>query len=159
MTLEANPKTVEVLLVEDNLADVELTWRTLAISQFPLNINVAADGEVAMAYLRQEGDHANAPRPDLILLDLAMPKKSGYEVLEEINGDPDLRGLQIMILTSTQAEQSRLFSYGISPPGNLWGVYQKPLDVSRFNEVISRLMSAPVGTTTSPIRQASVPAE
>ena len=160
MTLEANPKPVEILLVEDNLADVELTWRTLEISQFPLNINVAADGEVAMAYLRQEGNHADAPRPDLIILDLAMPKKSGYEVLEEINGDPYLRGIHIMILTTTQAEQSRLFSYGISPSGNLWGVYQKPLDVSRFNALMGNLMPVLARrTATSPIREASVPSE
>ena len=157
MTFQANPIPIEILLVEDNPGDVELTQRTLAFSQFRLNISVAVDGEDAMAYLRQEGAQANAPRPELIILDLAMPKKNGYEVLEELNGDPNLSGIQIMILTSTQAEQSRLFSYGISPGGNLLGVYQKPLVVSSFNDVINQLMSAPARISTPPIRQESSP--
>jgi CheY-like chemotaxis protein len=133
----AEGKTVQVLLVEDNPADVELTQRNLAESEFDLNINVAEDGEVAMAYLRKEGEYANAPRPDVILLDLVMPKKDGYEVLDELKADPDLKDIEVMILTTTRGQESDLFRKGFLP--SRYGF--KPIDVERFDNVVKDLVA------------------
>ena len=108
-------KPIEILVVEDDPADARLTEETLKGSQHRLNITVAEDGEVAMALLRREGENAEAPRPDLILLDLKMPNKDGEEVLADMNEDPDLVTIPVMILTATEAEQSRLASYNIPP--------------------------------------------
>jgi CheY-like chemotaxis protein len=129
---------IEVLLVEDNPGDVELTQRTLRDAAEPLNIAVAEDGEVAMAYLRREGEYANSPRPEFIILDLNMPKKNGYEVLAEMDADPDLQNIPVMILTSTQAERDRLEFLNVHPSRYC----NKPLDLRRFNNVISHMRSA-----------------
>ena len=123
---------VEVLLVEDNPGDVELTKRNLAQSAFDLNINVAEDGEVAMAYLRKEGEYASAPRPHVILLDLKMPKMDGYEVIDELNADPALQDIEVMILTSSHGEMSDLFRKGFLP--SRYGL--KPIDVDQFDRVV-----------------------
>ena len=123
---------VEVLLVEDNPGDVELTKRNLEQSEFELSINVAEDGEVAMAYLRKEGEYASAPRPDLILLDLRMPKMGGYEVLDELKADPALHNVEVMILTTSFSEMSELRGKGIPP--SRYG--HKPIDVEQFDGVV-----------------------
>ena len=123
---------VEVLLVEDNPGDVELTKRNLAKSAFDLNINVAEDGEVAMAYLRKEGEYANAPHPDVILLDLKMPRMDGYEVIDELEADPALKDIEVMILTSSHGEMSDLFRKGFLP--SRYG--RKPIDVEQFDNVV-----------------------
>ena len=94
-------ETVEILLVEDNPGDIRLTRMALQQGQIPKKIRVAEDGETAMAYLRQQGEFAGAPRPDLIVLDLNLPRKSGYEVLEEIKSDDVLRAIPTVILTTT----------------------------------------------------------
>ena len=135
MTASSVAKAIEVLLVEDDPADARLTQETLKASDYRLSVAVAEDGEVAMAYLRQEGDYADAPRPDLVLLDLKLPEKSGEEVLEEINDDPNLVQIPVMILTSTMAEQIRLATYGI-PPGRY---FEKPLDLKLFHQALGRL--------------------
>ncbi len=118
-----------------------------------MNVAVAEDGEAAMAYLRQDGEYSNAPRPDLVLLDLKLPKKSGAEVLEEINQDPHLVRIPVMILTSTRAERIRLATYDI-PPGRY---FEKPLDLKLFHQALGRLslfsgaplrMSSPEPQTT-----------
>ena len=147
MTLGTSDRPLEILLVEDNPGDVELTRRILSRAQARLNISVVEDGEIAMSYLRQQGRYSDSIRPDLILLDLNMPKKDGYEVLGEMNAAPDLRGIPVMILTSTQAERSRLYSYGINPTTDLWGLYQKPLDLSRFDSLVSQLLANPPEAT------------
>ena len=126
---------LEILLVEDDPADARLTQETLSGSTHRLNITVAEDGEVAMARLRRKGEHASAPRPDLILLDLRLPNKSGEEVLAEMNEDPDLVTIPVMILTATEAEQSLLASYNI-PPSRYC---KKPLTLTRFHQVIGQL--------------------
>ena len=135
MTTSPSDRPIEVLLVEDDPTDARLTQETLKGSEYRLNINVAEDGEVAMAYLRQDGEYSSAPRPDLVLLDLKMPKKSGEEVLEEINQDPHLVQIPVMILTSTQAERIRLATYDI-PPGRY---FEKPLDLKLFHQALGRL--------------------
>ena len=161
MTASSDAKAIEVLLVEDDPADARLTQETLKGSEYRLNIAVAEDGEVAMTYLRQKGEYSSAPRPDLILLDLRLPKKSGEEVLEEINDDPNLVQIPVMILTNTVAEQIRLATYGI-PPGRY---FEKPLDLKLFHQAIGRLglfsqapirMSSPRPQTTS---QSEAPGE
>ena len=153
MTLEQDNGPVEILLVEDNPGDVELTQRILGNSKFSVNVTIAPDGEEAMAHLRRKGKHAKATRPELVLLDLAMPKKDGYEVLEEMSADPKLRDVPVMVLTSTQADRARLsslYSYDLSPPRQMLGLFQKPIDLPRFDTLISRLRSAQVETPTAP---------
>ena len=126
---------VEVLLVEDNPGDVELTKRNLTESKYNLSINVVEDGEAAIAYLRKEGEYADAPRPDLILLDLKMPKMGGYEVIDELKADPALHDVEIMILTTSYGEMGELLQRGFLP--SRYG--HKPIDVDQFDEVVRQV--------------------
>ncbi len=128
-------QTYEILLVEDNPGDVELTKDTIEDSKYAANVSVVDDGEPALAYLRQEGEYADAPRPDLILLDLNLPMKDGLEVLKEMGAESDLSTIPVMILTGTTAEESFLDSYGI--PVSRFS--RKPMDLGRFEQVIDRL--------------------
>lgn len=137
---------VNILLVEDNPGDVELTERILKDSKFDLNINVAEDGEAAMTILRREGAHSGAARPDLILLDLNMPKMDGYQVLDALKHDDDLRSIPVMILTSTQGERDRLFGLGISPNRYC----NKPLNLGQFDTLVGLLQSGAVPPETQP---------
>jgi CheY-like chemotaxis protein len=134
------PELVQVLLVEDNPGDVELTKRNLAESAFDLNINVVEDGEAAIAYLRREGDYANAPRPDLILLDLKMPKMGGYEVIDALKADPALHDVEIMVLTSASGQMSKLLQRGF--PTSRYA--RKPIDVDRFDQVVGQVKEVEV---------------
>ena len=136
-TESSDVRPVDVLLVEDNPADVELTQRILQDSDFPLTVAVAEDGEVAMNMLRKVGVHSNSPRPDLILLDLNMPRKTGYEVLDEMNQDADLSRIPVLILTSTQAERDRLQFENVGPSRYC----TKPLPIGRFNTIMGQLRS------------------
>ena len=137
MTTRSPENPIEVLLVEDNPADARLTEEILKDSAYAVNLSVVEDGEDAMTYLRRQGEYAYTPRPDLVLLDLMLPKKSGQEVLEEVNQDPNLRNIPIMILTGTAAEQSLLWSYNISP-GRFC---RKPIEVARFDSAVAQLDS------------------
>ena len=127
--------TYDILLVEDNPGDVELTKDIIEDSKYSTSVAVVDDGEPAMAYLRQEGQYAEARRPDLILLDLNLPMKDGLEVLREMAEDSDLRNIPVMILTGTEAEESFLDSYGI--PVSRFS--RKPMELNRFEQVINRL--------------------
>jgi CheY-like chemotaxis protein len=135
MTTGSPTNPLEVLLVEDNPADARLTEEILKDSDYTLKLSVVEDGEAAIAYLRREGEYATAPRPDLILLDLMLPKKSGQEVLAEMNEDAGLTTIPVMILTGTEAEQSLLWSYNI-PPSRFC---RKPVDLARFSTVVTQL--------------------
>jgi CheY-like chemotaxis protein len=134
---DSDIRPVDVLLVEDNPADVELTQRILSDSDRPLRVTVAQDGEVAMAMLRKVGEHSDTPTPDLVLLDLNMPRMNGYEVLQEMSQNQDLNRIPILILTSTQAERDRLQFSNVSP--NRYCT--KPLPISRFNDILGWLRS------------------
>lgn len=134
---DSSTDPVEILLVEDNPGDVELTRRLLRDSNYNLNINVAEDGAVAMEYLHQKGEYANAPRPDLILLDLDMPKMNGYQVIEALKVHHILRHIPVMILTSTTAEGHMVFEQGIHPSR----FCRKPLDLTQFDNLVSGLRS------------------
>ena len=123
---------IEILLVEDSLGDVRLTVEALRDGKVLNNLNVARDGVEALAFLRRQGPHAEAPRPDLILLDLNMPKKDGREVLAEIKNDDSLRRIPVVILTTSQAEQDILKSYDLH--ANCY--ITKPVDFDQFISVV-----------------------
>jgi chemotaxis family two-component system response regulator Rcp1 len=123
---------VEILLVEDNPGDVLLIQEALRDSKVHNALHVAQDGEEAMAFLLRQGDHIEAPRPDLILLDLNLPKKDGYEVLSEIKNDEKLKDIPVVILTTSQREEDILKSYRLS--ANCF--ITKPVDLNQFFKVI-----------------------
>ena len=102
---------IEVLLVEDSPGDVRLTQEAFKDAKVHINLHVASDGAKAIIFLRREGEHSNAPRPDLILLDLNLPKKDGREVLAKIKGDPGLKSIPVVILTTSSSEADILRSY------------------------------------------------
>ena len=135
MVTQIEDRPIEVLLVEDNPADARLAQDTIEQSQQAANITHAEDGEIAMSMLRQEGEYSSTPRPDLILLDLRMPRKDGTEVLAEMNADEDLVSIPVMLLTGTEAEASLLESYSIPPSRYA----RKPLQLEQFNRVLGAL--------------------
>ena len=126
---------VEILLIEDNPADVRLTREALGSDRLWNNLSVARDGVEAMAYLRREGTFAEAARPDLILLDLNLPKKDGREVLAEIKADADLKLIPIVVLTLSAAEEDILKSYGLY--ANCY--ITKPVDLRQFMKVMNSI--------------------
>ena len=119
---------IEILLVEDNPGDVRLTQEALRDAKVINHISVAMDGVEALALLRQAGEYATAPRPDLILLDLNLPKKDGREVLAEIKADAGLRSIPVVILTTSQAERDIVDMYGLH--ANCY--VTKPVDLDQF---------------------------
>jgi chemotaxis family two-component system response regulator Rcp1 len=131
MNLEA-VRPIEILLVEDSAGDVRLTMEALKDAKICNRLNVAEDGVKAMEFLRQEGTHAGSPRPDLILLDLNLPRKDGREVLEEIKADQSLRRIPVVILTTSQAEEDVLRAYNLH--ANCY--VTKPIGFQEFMKVI-----------------------
>jgi CheY-like chemotaxis protein len=128
-------KTIDILLVEDNPGDVDLTLEALEEAKIRNDVHVVHDGVEAMAFLRQEGDYAEVPRPDLILLDLNMPRKDGREVLKEVKTDADLKRIPVVVLTTSQAEQDVLEAYDYN--ANAYIV--KPVDFDRFFRTVKSL--------------------
>jgi len=125
-------RPVEILLVEDNPGDVRLTRESLKDSKLLNHISVVGDGEEAMAFLRREGKYVEATRPDLILLDLNLPKKDGREVLAEIKTDEQLRRIPVVILTTSSAEQDILKTYDLH--ANCY--ITKPVNLDQFSAVV-----------------------
>lgn len=111
--VETGRSGFEVLLVEDSPGNVRLTREAFKEAKVHVNLRVASDGIEAMAFLKREGKHADNPRPDLILLDLNLPKKDGREVLEEIKQSPALKTIPIVILTTSKSEEDILRSYSL----------------------------------------------
>ncbi|GAA0510959.1 response regulator [Deinococcus depolymerans] len=111
MTPTSIPEPIEILLVEDNEPDVLLTLEAFEDARVPNRLHVARDGVEAMRFLRGEGEHSGAPRPDVILMDINMPRKTGLEVLEELKADPDLRSIPVVMLTTSQADDDVRASY------------------------------------------------
>lgn len=131
MTMASAP-TVEILLVEDNPGDVVLMREAFRECKFPYHLSVAGDGEQAMDFLRQQSGFANAPRPNLILLDLNLPKKSGHEVLSEIKADPNLRQIPVVVLSTSGAHEDLQYSYN-----HFANCYiTKPRDLDEFFHMI-----------------------
>ena len=123
---------IDILLVEDNPGDVRLTREALKEGKVNNRMSVATDGAEAMRFLRREGEYADAPRPDLILLDLNLPKKDGREVLAEIKEDPDLRRIPVVVLTTSRDERDVLGAY--NSYANCY--ITKPLDLDQFISVV-----------------------
>lgn len=119
---------IEVLLVEDSPADVRLTKEALSEARVRNNVHVAVDGVDALDFLYRRGKHSNAPSPDLILLDLNLPRKDGREVLEDIKRDDRLKRIPVVILTTSQSEQDILDSYQL----NANAYVTKPVDLEQF---------------------------
>jgi CheY-like chemotaxis protein len=132
MATEPDGRPVEILLVEDNPGDVRLMQESLREGKIRVRLSVAADGEEALAWLRREGAHQAAPRPDLILLDLNLPRKDGREVLAEIKADEHLRRIPVVVLTSSQAEKDIIASYDLR--ANCY--VTKPVDLDQFMGVV-----------------------
>lgn len=126
---------IEILLVEDNPGDVRLTIEALKEGKVANEINVAADGVEALAFLRHEGKYENAPKPDLILLDLNLPKKNGREVLAEIKMNPRLKCIPVVVLTSSQAEKDIVTTYNLH--ANCY--ITKPVDFDQFIKVVKSI--------------------
>src|SRR6202795_4588592 len=131
----ADAEVIEVLLVEDSPGDVRLTREAFKDAKVHISLHVAMDGVEAMAFLNREGDHANFPRPDLILLDLNLPKKDGREVLAEIKESPSLKSIPVVILTTSASEADILRSYMLH--ANCY--ITKPVDLSGFLNVVKSL--------------------
>jgi len=125
-------KPLEILLVEDNPGDVRLTREATNEGKVLNQLNVVMDGVDAMAYLRTEGKYKDALRPDLVLLDLNLPKKNGMEVLAEIKEDPDLKRIPVVVLTISKNEQDILRSYDLH--ANCY--IRKPVDLEQFMSVV-----------------------
>jgi two-component system, chemotaxis family, response regulator Rcp1 len=135
--LETDAPAFEVLLIEDSPGDVRLTREAFRDAKVHINLSVAADGAEAMAFLRREGKHTGASRPDLILLDLNLPKKSGKEVLEEIKEDPDLKIIPVVVLTTSSSDQDILRSYLLHANSFI----TKPVDLAGFLNVVKSIDS------------------
>jgi chemotaxis family two-component system response regulator Rcp1 len=125
-------RPIEIMLVEDNPADVRLTRETLKEGKVRNNLHLASDGVEALAWLRREGKYAHAVRPDMILLDLNLPKKDGRAVLAEIKSDPDLARIPVIVLTISQSEQDILEAY--ERRANCF--ISKPINLDEFIKVI-----------------------
>lgn len=124
--------SIDILLVEDNEGDAHLTREALKRAKVRNRVHTTSDGVEAMQFLRREGSFADAPRPDLILLDLNLPNMDGREVLEAIKADPSLRPIPIVVVTSSAAEQDILKSYDLN--ANCY--VTKPVDLQQFLHVI-----------------------
>jgi CheY-like chemotaxis protein len=126
---------IEILLVEDNPGDVRLTQEAVREAKIRNTLNVVNDGEQAIAYVRRQGEFADRPRPDLILLDLNLPRKDGREVLQDLKSDPDLHRIPVVVLTSSAAEQDILRTYDLYANAYV----TKPVDLEQFMRVASSI--------------------
>jgi len=135
MATQEYGKPIEILLVEDSPGDSRLALEALKESKLRNNLHIVVDGMEAMDFLYKRGKHAQVPRPDLILLDLNLPKKDGREVLAEIKSDPDLKRIPVVILTISKAEEDVLKSYNLH--ANCF--ITKPLDLNQFVTVVKSI--------------------
>ena len=130
-------RPVEILLVEDNPGDVRLTEEALKEGKVSSNLSVVGNGIEALAFLRQEGKYSSSPRPDLMLLDLNLPLKSGHEVLRELKSDPAIRNIPVVVLSTSSAKQDILSTYNLH--ANCY--ITKPVDLDQFMKVIQSIES------------------
>lgn len=126
---------IDVLLVDDDPGDTLMIREAFAHNKVRNDLAAVADGVQAMQYLRREGEYADAPRPDLILLDLNLPRKDGREVLAEIKSDPELATIPVVVLTTSHAEEDILRSYQLHANAYV----TKPVDFERFIEVVRQI--------------------
>lgn len=135
MATQEYGKPIDILLVEDNPGDSRLAIEALKESKLRNSLHIVVDGMEAMDFLYKRGKHTQAPRPDLILLDLNLPKKDGREVLAEIKSDPDLKRIPVVILTISKAEEDILKTYNLH--ANCF--ITKPLDLNQFVTVVKSI--------------------
>lgn len=135
MQAEVLKADIEILLVEDNPADVRLTREALKEAKVRNQLHVVEDGVAAMEFLTRQGEYADAPRPDLILLDLNLPKKDGREVLEEIKQDDSLKRIPVVVLTTSQAEEDIVKTYSLH--ANCY--VTKPVDLDQFITIVKSI--------------------
>jgi CheY-like chemotaxis protein len=135
MTPKPAGQPIEVLLVEDDPGDVLLIREAFEFNKVHNNLNVVSDGEQALDYLRGTGDYVGRIRPDLVLLDLNLPRKDGREVLADVKSDPDLRTIPIVVLTTSEAEEDVLKSYQLHANAYV----TKPVDFERFVAIVRQI--------------------
>ncbi len=126
------PEPAQILLVEDNPGDVRLTKEAFKQGRIDNDLHTVSDGTEALAFLDQRGEYDDVPRPDLILLDLNLPRTGGEEVLEELKGDPELRSIPVIVLTSSRAEEDVVRSYELHANAYL----TKPVDPDEFIDTV-----------------------
>ncbi len=143
-----NAEPISVLLVEDDPGDVMLVREALSEHEVGNSLSVVGDGVEAMRFVRGEGRYESSERPDLVLLDLNLPRKSGAEVLAEIKGDPDLHTIPVIVLTTSQAQEDILRSYEMHANAYV----TKPADFERFGEIVRQIDDFFVGTVKLPPR-------
>ena len=132
MTARTGNRPIEILLVEDNLGDARLTEEALKEGKVRNNLHHAKDGVEAMQFLLREGEHKDKPRPDLVLLDLNLPRKDGREVLADMRKNPDLRTIPVVVLTTSEAEQDVVRTYELC--ANCY--ITKPVDLEKFITIV-----------------------
>ncbi|MEO0036164.1 MAG: hypothetical protein RLZZ501_2187 [Pseudomonadota bacterium] len=141
-------ETFDILLVEDNPGDARLAQEALKEGRMTSRLKVVVDGVEAMSYLRREGGYTDVPRPNLVLLDLNLPRKDGRQVLAEMKADPELRRIPVVVLTTSQAGQDILRSYDLH--ANCY--ITKPVDLDRFIAVIRSIEEYWCSVVTLPPR-------
>ena len=134
---KSEARAIEILLVEDSPSDTDLTLEALKDFKVRNHVSVVEDGVLAMQFLRREGPYAQAPRPDLIMLDLNLPRKDGREVLAELKADGNLKTIPVVVLTTSRAEQDILRAYQLN--ANCY--ITKPVDFNQFLEVVRSIES------------------
>jgi CheY-like chemotaxis protein len=142
-----NAEEISVLLVEDDPGDVMLVREAFAADKVGNTLSVVSDGVEAMRFVRGEGEYAGVERPDLVLLDLNLPRKSGAEVLAEIKSDPQLSTIPVVVLTTSQAEEDVLRSYEMHANAYV----TKPVDFDRFGEIVRQIDEFFVGIVRLPV--------
>lgn len=146
-------RTAEILLVEDNPADIRLTQEVFEEIGIPHHLHVARDGEEALAMLRRQGAQAGMPEPDLVLLDLNLPRKDGREVLAEVKNDPKLNHIPVVVLSTSRAERDVLACYHLHANCYL----QKPVDFEAFATLIRGLQDFWFGKVSLPSKVQGAP--
>ena len=142
----APARPLQLLLVEDNPGDVRLTREALKSGEVEVNLNVARDGVEAIDFLRKRGPFQTAPDPDLILLDLNLPRKNGREVLSEIKTDPDLKRIPVLVMTTSRADQDINRAYSLN--ANCY--ITKPMDLDEFLRIVRSIEDFWLKTVTLP---------
>ena len=143
-----DPSLIQILLVEDSLPDIELTLEALEEAKFVNEVHTVRDGATAIDYLHRRAGHEDAVRPDLIILDLNLPKRSGHEVLADLKADPDLRRIPVAILTTSAAEADVVSSYDLGANCYL----TKPVDVGQFLKIVQSIEDFWFGVVRLPPR-------
>lgn len=141
-----NARSIEILLVEDNPGDVVLTLEAMREAKIHNHMHVVEDGVEAMEFLRHQGRFGDAPRPDLILLDLNLPRKDGREVLAEVKADPELKRIPVVVLTTSRSEEDVLRAYDLH--ANCY--VTKPVDLTQFMKIVNLIDEFWINVVTLP---------